>query len=377
MVKFFNFYTIFLIMIYNILTYFFNFNKNTIMDINDYNYKLNESLIAKKPPAIRGTTKLLTYNLKTKKIFHDKYSNLDNYIKPDDLIILNDTKVIPARLIVTKKQSGGQRELILIEQHGQSDDWFAHKVLYKGKLSTADILITKNNVELKVTALLDNGLAIISSPINLLELAYEIGEVPLPPYLHRKATNSDKDRYQTIWAKNSGSVAAPTASLNMTPELIDKLRQRGADISFITLHVGLGTFLPIRTQKIEDHHMHKEYFEINQEVLKKIRSAFKNNHRIIAIGTTVTRTLEYAADEIINNNKSAINGEADIFIYPGYNFKIVNALLTNFHAPKSTVLMLVSAFCGWSVLKKLYQVATDDNYKFLSYGDSMLLYNEA
>ncbi len=343
------------------------------MNLTDFNYSLPEDLIAKHPPKIRGQSRLLYFDIKTKTTVDDQYQNLINYLKPTDLIIINDTKVIPARLKVYKKSNKAKRELILIEQHGQMDNWFQHKVIYKGKITAEDILISSNNIELKVIDVLPDGIAIIESPINLLDLADQIGEVPLPPYLKRQANKEDTNRYQTIWANKKGSVAAPTASLNMTNELLELIQQK-ATLAHLTLHVGLGTFLPIRSKKIEDHHMHQEYFEIPSETIKLIQRAKQNNQRIIAIGTTVARTLEYVSSTIMEHtNDQNLTGEADIFIYPGYNFKILDGLLTNFHAPKSTVLMLVSAFCGWNKLQKLYQHAIEEKYIFLSYGDSMFI----
>ena len=220
-----------------------------------------------------------------------------------------------------------------------------------------------NNKLIVITKILGNGIADVESSVSLSELAQLYGEVPLPPYLHRDASEEDKKRYQTIFAKNMGSAAAPTASLNMTDELLEKLKQKGVIIKYLTLHVGLGTFLPIRSDKIEDHKMHSEWFNIPEDTI----AAIKNAERVVALGTTVARTLEYYAQT------GKTEGEDDIFIYPGYEFKIVDALLTNFHAPKSTVLMLASAFAGWDNLKNAYNHAIEEKYNFLSYGDSMLI----
>jgi S-adenosylmethionine:tRNA ribosyltransferase-isomerase len=211
---------------------------------------------------------------------------------------------------------------------------------------------------------LGNGIAEVESNLELSELAERFGTVPLPPYLHREATNDDKKRYQTVWAKNMGSAAAPTASLNMTDELLEKLKQKGVIIKYLTLHVGLGTFLPMRTDKVEDHKMHSEWFHIPEDTINAINNA---DGRIIALGTTVARTLEYYA------RTGKTEGEDDIFIYPGFEFKLVDALITNFHAPKSTVLMLASAFAGWDHLKSAYNHAVKEKYNFLSYGDSMFI----
>jgi S-adenosylmethionine:tRNA ribosyltransferase-isomerase len=218
-----------------------------------------------------------------------------------------------------------------------------------------------------VKSILGNGIAEVESDIPLDQLAEEFGTVPLPPYLHRDATESDKKRYQTVWAKNMGSAAAPTASLNMTEELLGKLRKKGVVVKYLTLHVGLGTFLPIRSDKVEEHKMHSEWFNIPNETIEAINNAHKTNNRVVALGTTVARTLEYYA------KTGKTSGEDDIFIYPGFEFKMVDALLTNFHAPKSTVLMLAAAFAGWDNLHAAYQHAVDEKYNFLSYGDSMFI----
>ena len=214
-----------------------------------------------------------------------------------------------------------------------------------------------------IKRILGNGIAEVKSDTSLAELAEKYGTVPLPPYLHRDATDDDKKRYQTVWAKNMGSAAAPTASLNMTEELLERLRKKGVIIKYLTLHVGLGTFLPMRTDKVEDHHMHSEWFNIPEDTLSAIKSA----KRVVAVGTTVARTLEYYG------KTGKTSGEDDIFIYPGFEFKVIDALLTNFHAPKSTVLMLASAFAGWEHLHNAYDHAVAEKYNFLSYGDSMLI----
>ena len=218
-----------------------------------------------------------------------------------------------------------------------------------------------------------NGTARVISKTNLLELSNKIGEVPLPPYLKRKSNKEDIDRYQTLWAKEVGSVAAPTASLNMTKDLIKRLKLKGIKIAYSTLHVGIGTFLPIRVDNLKDHKMHKEYFEIPLSTIEAIKNTKLNNKRVVAVGTTVTRALEYCGKELLDKESKDIYGEADIFIYPGYDFKIVDVLLTNFHAPKTTVLMLASAFSGWDNLYKAYNHAINKKYQFLSYGDSMLI----
>ena len=401
------------------------------MLVSDYNYDLPEKRIAKFPPEERGATRLLVLNRKTGATQDSYYRNLDEFLNPGDLLILNDTRVMQSRLFC-ELPDGRERELVVLEKHGDGPQ----RVMYRGKLRDGDQLtihpraasgrpvatgdrrssspcqapdaLRLDSEQITVTKILGNGIAEVECDTPLAELAEKYGTVPLPPYLHRDATDADKKRYQTVWAKNMGSAAAPTASLNMTEELLEKLRKKGVIIKYLTLHVGLGTFLPIRSDKIEDHKMHSEWFRIPEDTVAAIeavknagdRNAFSRDHklgraplkapwdagakrrvprekvfgrqhinhpRIVALGTTVARTLEYYGQT------GKTSGEDDIFIYPGYEFKVVDALLTNFHAPKSTVLMLASAFAGWNHLKNAYDHAIDEKYNFLSYGDSMLI----
>lgn len=344
------------------------------MRVSDFDYNLPEHQIALVPPTIRGTSKLLVLDKQSGSIEHRNYANLADYLKPGDVLVLNDTRVIKARLLATNKD-GKQRELLLLEDHNNTD-FTTRKVLYRGKIHEKEELKVSGTT-VKVEKVLDGGIAIVSSESNLIELSERAGSVPLPPYLHRDATKQDTERYQTVFARDPGSVAAPTASLNFTSELEQKLRDKGIVITYLTLHVGLGTFLPIRTDKIEAHDMHSEYFEIPAETVRIIQNARINGCRIVALGTTVSRTLEFTAENILNfnqkTNTKTISGEAQIFIYPGYQFKLVDALLTNFHAPKSTVLMMAAAFATWPNLRHAYHEAIQNNYKLLSYGDSMLI----
>lgn len=340
------------------------------MRVSDYTYELPEELIALHPPKVRGASRLLVLDSQTGAIEHRKYSDFVDYLQPGDVVVLNDTKVIKARLIA-KNSSGQPRELLLLEDH-HNTDFTRRKVLYRGKIRTGDELKVHDTI-VKVEEVFDGGIALISSKVNLLELAELEGLVPLPPYMHRNATKEDIERYQTVFAREPGSVAAPTASLNFTHQLEQKLQEKGVHIAHLTLHVGLGTFLPIRSDDVEEHVMHSEYFEIPAETVGMIRKAHKNSSKIVAVGTTVARTLEFAADKILGSSAQDISGEANIFIYPGYKFRLVNSLLTNFHAPKSTVLMLAAAKAGWNNLDAAYQQAIEENYAFLSYGDSMLI----
>ena len=390
------------------------------MLVSDYNYDLPEERIAKFPPEVRGTTRLLVLDRETGEIQDSHYRDLADFLNPGDVLILNDTRVMQSRLFC-KLPDGRKRELVVLEKHGDEPQ----RVMYRGKLHDGDVLeimLSRNAPSLpslrgsvapylarrqicsskasfssthqvKITKILGNGIAEVESDTPLAELAEKYGTVPLPPYLHRDATEADKKRYQTVWAKNIGSAAAPTASLNMTDELLKRLRKKGVVIKYLTLHVGLGTFLPIRSDKVEEHKMHSEWFHIPEDTLKEIERVkgdgwrtWEGSHgapegrsrgkemsdrtrpRIVALGTTVARTLEYYG------KTGKTEGEDDIFIYPGFEFTVVDALLTNFHAPKSTVLMLTAAFAGWEHLKPAYEHAVESGYNFLSYGDSMFIH---
>ena len=374
------------------------------MELKDYTYELPEDRIAAHPPKIRGTSRLIALNRKNGEITDSFYKNIADFFEKGDLLILNDTKVIKARLFATK-ENGAERELVILERHSFDSDWHKHKVMYRGKLKAGNKLFVKNSspeeknqnqnskAEIVVEEILGDGIAIVSSKADLRELCENFGTVPLPPYMRRDATPLDIERYQTVFAEEKGSVAAPTASLNMTEEILDSLRKKGVEIKYLTLHVGLGTFMPIRVEKIEEHKMHQEYFEIPAETAEEIRKVHQNGGRVFALGTTVARTLEYTHNAIFEkslngnsgnredlskvskNQNGDLSGEADIFIFPGYEFKTIQGLITNFHAPKSTVLMLASAFAGWENLKNAYNHAIQNGeYKFLSYGDSMIIY---
>lgn len=339
------------------------------MLVSDYNYNLPEENIAKHPPKVRGTTRLLVLDRNTGNITDSRYADLADFLESGDLIILNDTRVMRAR-VFAELPGGYKRELVVLEKH--KDD--LNSVMYHGKLRAGDVLTVLTTRDGEKTAdtvtireILGNGTATVSSSRPLADIVEQYGTVPLPPYLRRDADPDDIKRYQTVWAKELGSAAAPTASLNMTEELIDKLKTKGVNIEYLTLHVGLGTFLPIRSDKVEEHHMHSEWFHIPEQTIKAIEKTKKANHKVIAVGTTVTRTLEFWA------KSGKTEGEDDIFIYPGFKFQVVDALLTNFHAPKSTVLMLASAFAGWDRLKPAYDHAVESGYQLLSYGDSMLI----
>lgn len=341
------------------------------MLVSDFDYDLPEERIAKYPPKERGSTRMLVLDRHTGDYQDSYYRDLDRYLHAGDVLILNDTRVMQSRLFCTLPD-GRERELVVLEKHGDQPQ----RVMYRGKLHDGDVLtISGSTPSVTVKHILGNGIAEVESDIPLDELAEKYGTVPLPPYLHRDATESDKSRYQTVWANEMGSAAAPTASLNMTDDLLNRLKEKGVIIKHLTLHVGLGTFLPIRTDNVEEHEMHSEWFHIPDDTIAAIQKVKDDRQqsdrtrrpRIIAVGTTVARTLEYYA------RTGQTSGEDDIFIYPGFHFQIVDALLTNFHAPKSTVLMLASAFAGWEHLHAAYDHCVTAKYNFLSYGDSMFI----
>lgn len=340
------------------------------MLVSDFSYRLPQKNIAIRPPKTRGTSRLLTLNRKTGAMSDAFYAQLSDFLVPGDAVVINDTRVMRARLFGALPD-GRIRELVVLEKHTGA----INHLMYRGRLHAGDVLTilqadgkSKSPDQITVKQILGDGVAVVEGAKSLPELAELYGTVPLPPYLHRHSDASDLERYQTIWAKHIGSAAAPTASLNMTKELLDRIAQKGVIIKHITLHVGLGTFLPIRTDTVEEHQMHSEWFNIPVETITAIQASKAAGHRVVAIGTTVTRTLEYWG------NTNLTSGEDKLFIYPGYKFRVVDALLTNFHAPKSSVLMLAAAFAGWQNLKPAYEHAIKSGYKLLSYGDSMFIY---
>lgn len=345
--------------------------EETTVKISDFDYNLPEERIAIYPPEIRGNSRLLVLDRQIGQIQDKSYRDIIDFMSEGDVLVLNKTKVIKARILAHLK-NGKDIELIVLEKHG--DELLDYQqALYKGKLTEGDIVFINNN-EFKVIEILGNGIAVFSGSKKFGELLDSSGKVPIPPYLHRKSEVVDEERYQTVFAKEDGSVAAPTASLNFTKDLEKRILDKGIKIVYLTLHVGLGTFLPVRTDDVAEHNMHSEFFYIEKETAETIRTARNNKNKIIALGTTVTRTLEFNADKILDENiQEDLSGEADIFIYPGYNFKIVDKLITNFHAPRSTVLLLVNAFADPENIKIAYNHAINEKYEFLSYGDSMMI----
>jgi S-adenosylmethionine:tRNA ribosyltransferase-isomerase len=340
------------------------------MRVSDFDYDLPADRIACYPPAERGSTRLLVIDRKAGTISHAHYAELDTLLDPGDLLVLNNSRVIRARLLC-RKPTGARIELMLLEKHEGVQD----RALYRGRLKKGDRLLS-DGAELVVDELPEDGIARLSRPDGgvVAELFEACGTVPIPPYLKREAEELDRERYQTVFAGTPGSVAAPTASLNITGGLLERLREKEVGVTEMTLHVGLGTFLPIRSETFEEHVMHREFYYIPQATAIAIGRAKAEGKRVVAVGTTVTRALEHASGRLAGSGfREAVSGEADIFLYPGCRFRVIDALLTNFHAPRSTVLMLTAAFAGSDLLKQAYREALDEGYRFLSYGDSMLI----
>jgi len=341
------------------------------MNVSDFDYTLPEGMIARYPPGERGSSRLLCLDRGSGGIMHSRYAALTDFLREGDLLVLNDSRVVRARMLAAKT-TGAVVELMLLEKHQGVQD----RVLYRGRLKKGDRLVAHGH-ELLVSEVAGEGIARLVSPggAGVAQLFERYAAVLIPPYLKREAEAIDVERYQTVFAERPGSVAAPTASLNMTGMLLGELARKGVDTATLTLHVGLGTFLPIRVERFEEHLMHREYYEISAATLEKVQRTKASKGRVVAVGTTVTRTLEHAAGlgKWGACSDEGIDGEADIFIYPGYRFRVVDALLTNFHAPRSTVLMLAAAFAGRENLLRAYREAVAENYRFLSYGDSMFI----
>lgn len=339
------------------------------MKKSDFNFYLPEKLIAQTPIEHRDTSKLLVLNKENGHIEHKHFYNIIDYLSPGDCLVMNDSRVIPARLF-GKRKTGGIVEVLLLKNLG-NDRW---ETLTKPGRKTRrgeEIFFGESNLRAVVVDEIEDGKRILEFTYSgcFLEVLDELGQMPLPPYIHERLENPE--RYQTVYSKTSGSAAAPTAGLHFTNELLEKIQHKGISTAFVTLHVGLGTFRPVKSESIEDHIMHSEYYEISECAQQKIINARKNGNRIIAVGTTSCRTLESAFNE--NGEIVKTSGETNIFIYPGYKFKAVDALITNFHLPESTLIMLVSALAGRENVLNAYKVAVEEEYRFFSFGDAMLI----
>lgn len=343
------------------------------MRVDEFDYDLPEELIAQEPLPERDQSRLMCLNKESGEINQTIFKDIKDYLNPGDMLILNNSKVIPARIYGKKIPTETDIEILLLNQL-KEDTWEVlvrpGKRVKKGvRISFGDGMLIGEAIEYT-----DFGGRVMKFEYkgDFDEVIDELGEMPLPPYIKEKLDNPD--RYQTVFADNEkrGSAAAPTAGLHFTPELLNELEDMGVIVDYITLHVGLGTFRPVRAEKVEEHDMHAEYFEIDEEVANNIQQVKDNNRRVIAVGTTVTRTLESAACG--DNQIKADKGWTEIFIYPGYDFKIIDGLITNFHLPKSTLMMLVSALAGKENIMKAYQKAVEEEYRFYSLGDAMFIY---
>lgn len=335
------------------------------MKTSDLDYFLPSELIAQKPIIPRDAAKLLVFNRQIKEITESTFLNLPDFLQKGDVLVLNKTKVFPAR--TWAKNGAGRRIEILFLAEKEPQIW---EVMVRGKVNEGEKLFLTPTVFGFVSRDSSTYLKINIKKPALLKLLAEIGEMPLPPYIKRKAVKADEKNYQTVFAQKTGSAAAPTAGLHFTSRLLAKLKRVGIQIEYVTLHVGLGTFAPIKTDKVEDHPIHAEIIEIDVKTTERLNAAKKQGRRLIACGTTVMRTLESAAK---NHHIAAFKGPTSLFIYPGYHFKIVDGLITNFHTPKSSLLALVFAFAGKKDIQKLYRFAIKNRYRFFSYGDGMLI----
>lgn len=334
-----------------------------------FDYYLPQELIAQTPAEPRDHSRLLVYNRADKSTEHRHFFDITEYLHPGDALVINDTRVLPARLFGTT-ENGGAMQVLLLNRRDR-DTW---EVLVKpGKKARIGAKITfSQELACTVTDILDDGQRLVRFEYKGVfeEILDRLGQMPLPPYITERL--EDKERYQTVYSKHEGSAAAPTAGLHFTEELLKKIEQKGIDLAYITLHVGLGTFRPVKAEQIEGHHMHSEYYSVDQEAADKINAAKKRGGRVIAVGTTSVRTLESIAGE--DGFIAPASGWTDIFIYPGYRFKTIDALITNFHLSESTLLMLVSALAGRENILAAYQTAVEARYRFFSFGDSMFIY---
>lgn len=340
------------------------------MKTEDFDYELPECLIAQTPLKQRDTSKLMVLDKQTGEIMHHVFSDIVEYLQPNDVLVLNDTKVLPARLYGIKEETGAVIELLMLKDYGD-DIWEClSKPAKRIKIGT---VVTFANGILKAICVdvKEEGIRMMKLEYQgiLYELLDRLGEMPLPPYIHEKL--EEKNRYQTVYAKNIGSAAAPTAGLHFTEELLQKIREKGVKVVPITLHVGLGTFRPVNVTDVKSHKMHSEFYQMTKETADILNRAKKEKQRIIGVGTTTTRTLETIMS--LYGTFKECSGWTDIFIYPGYHFQAIDGLITNFHLPKSTLVMLVSALAGREHILKAYQEAVNHEYRFFSFGDSMFI----
>ena len=340
------------------------------MDVKDFYYDLPQELIAQDPLEDRSSSRLLVLGKKDGLIEHTQFRHIVDYLKPGDCLVLNNTKVIPARLFGVKEDTGASIEILLLKRR-ENDIW--ETLVKPGKKAKpgARIVFGDGLLVGEVIDVVEEGNRLIQFSYEGIfeEILDQLGQMPLPPYITHQL--QDKNRYQTVYAKYDGSAAAPTAGLHFTPELLDQIREMGVNIAEVTLHVGLGTFRPVKVENVLDHHMHSEFYMITEEAAKLINQTRQNGGRVICVGTTSCRTIESAA--AADGTLKACSGWTDIFIYPGYQFKILDALITNFHLPESTLVMLVSALAGREHVMHAYEEAVKERYRFFSFGDAMFI----
>lgn len=337
---------------------------------SDFYFELPQELIAQDPLEDRSASRLLVLNKDTGAVEHRHFKEITNYLRPGDCLVLNNTKVIPARLMGIKEDTGAAIEVLLLKRR-ENDIW--ETLVRPGKKARpgTKIVFGKGALTAEVLEVVEEGNRLIRFSYEGIfeEVLDRLGEMPLPPYITHKL--QDKNRYQTVYAKYEGSAAAPTAGLHFTEKLLEEIRAMGVKTVFVTLHVGLGTFRPVKAENLSDHHMHSEHYEITQETADVINRTKENGGRVICVGTTSCRTVESAADE--NGRVQAGCGDTDIFIYPGYRFRVLDCLVTNFHLPESTLVMLVSALAGRENVLAAYREAVEEKYRFFSFGDAMLI----
>lgn len=340
------------------------------MKRQDFSFELPQELIAQDPLKDRSSSRLLVLDKETGEVSHHVFRDIIDYLNPGDCLVINDTKVIPARLIGSKVGTDAKIEILLLKR---KSDQVWETLVKPGKKAKpgAKISFGEGLLVGEVIDIVEEGNRLVKFSYKGIfeEILDQLGQMPLPPYITHQL--EDKNRYQTVYAKNSGSAAAPTAGLHFTPELLEQIKEKGVDVVSVTLHVGLGTFRPVKAENILDHHMHSEFYRIEEEEAAKINRAKEKGGRIICVGTTSCRTVESAADE--NGRVKAGSGWTDIFIYPGYRFKILDCLITNFHLPESTLLMLVSALAGREHILAAYEEAVKEKYRFFSFGDAMFI----
>jgi len=342
------------------------------MDINMYDFELPEELIAQTPLADRSSSRLLTLDKRSGSIEHHNFSEITQYLQPGDTLVLNDTRVLPARLFGVKEDTGAKAEVLLLKNLG-NDSWEA-LVKPGKKLKTGSVIVFSDELKAVIESEGEMGGRVLRFSYQGIfnEILDRLGQMPLPPYIKERL--DDQERYQTVYSKHEGSAAAPTAGLHFTEELLEQIRNKGVDIAFVTLHVGLGTFRPVSVDRIEDHVMHEEYYVLPQETADLLNATKQRGGRVIAVGTTSARTLETVAQKCGDGPIVKSSGWTGIFIYPGYTYKLVEALITNFHLPKSTLVMLVSALAGRENILNAYREAIEQKYRFFSFGDAMFIY---